>query len=228
MGFRVLLVDFDAQASLTYSLGIEDTGATIAEVLSGEKSVMEALVEREGMHVLPSGRALADVELSIAQAEEKYHHLKNLISEIEPYDFILIDCPPSLSLLTLNALIASHGVIVPMQMDVLALAGFDALLNTVESVLPLNPALHVLGILPVMFDSRRNISNEILTYLTTNYSAQPFKQPIRASVKVAEAPSFGITALSYAPNSTTANDYRLVASEVVERAKDISIKKNNS
>ncbi len=213
-GAKVLLVDFDAQGSLTYSLGI-DEGVSIAEALLGEISPEKILNEREGMHVMPAATNLADVELAIANAEDRFNHLRNLLASLPKYDFVLIDCPPSLSLLTLNALVASDYVIVPMQMDVLALRGLDSMLETVRKASTLNSRLEVLGILPIMIDPRKNIYQEILNHIKTNYSVRLFDQGIRTSVKAAEAPSFGKSVVGYAPTSTTASDYKDFANEVL-------------
>lgn len=214
-GYRVLLVDFDAQGSLTYSLGIDDDGLTIADAFHGDATVQELIIEREGMHVLPAGSGLADVELAIAKADERFNHLSNLLKVQPHYDFVLIDCPPSLSLLTLNALAASDYIIVPMQMDVLALRGLDSMLETVRKAKVINPRLAVLGILPVMVDTRKNMYQEILEHIQTNYNERVFSQVIHTSVKAAEAPSFGKSVIAYAPQSTTAIDYRALAKEIV-------------
>ena len=223
-GHRTLLVDFDAQGSLSYSLGIDDGCASIAEALLGEVAIDEIVQKRESMDILPAGPTLANVELSIAQADERFNHLKQLLSELPVYEFILIDCPPSLSLLTLNALNASDYVIVPMQMDVLALRGLDSMLETIRKIGPINPQLEVLGILPIMVDARKNIHQEIRNHITTNYSVPLFEHAIHGSVKAAEAPSFGKSVLHYAPSSTTANDYKGLAKEILSVTKSLQNK----
>jgi chromosome partitioning protein len=215
-GHSVLLVDFDAQGSLTYSLGIDDQGPTLADAFHGEISVQQLLHEREGMQILPASSKLADIELAIAKSEERFNHLKNLLNPLLPYDFVLIDCPPSLSLLTLNALVASDYVIVPMQMDVLALRGLDSMLETVVKVKSINPNLSVLGILPIMVDARKNICQEILNHIKSNYAERLFQHVIHTSVKAVEAPSFGKSVVNYAPSSTTAHDYKNFATEVLQ------------
>jgi chromosome partitioning protein len=216
LGHSVLVVDFDAQGSLTYSLGISDDAASIADMLHGDKSAEEVIQERESMHVVPANARLADIELAIAKSSERYNHLANLLASLPAYDFILIDCPPSLSLLTLNALVASSKVLVPMQMDVLALRGLDSMLETIQKVHSLNSNLKVLGVLPMMMDARKNIHQEVLTHIRSNYAVHIFKQPIRACVKAAEAPSFGKSVVHYAPTSATASDYRELAAEIVK------------
>jgi chromosome partitioning protein len=213
-GQRVLLVDFDAQGSLTYSLGINAPEFTITDALLGEATIADALHEREGMDVLPANETLADAELSIARSGERFNHLKALLRPLQEYDFILIDCPPSLSLLTLNALIASDHLIVAMQMDVLALRGLDSILSIVDQLKPLNENLSVLGILAVMVDTRKNMHLEIISHIKSNYQTSLFKQSIRSCVKAAEAPSFGRSVVQHAPSSRTAQDYIAFSNEI--------------
>lgn len=219
-GYKVLLVDFDAQGSLSYSLGIEDGEPTIAELMHGERKVEQVIQERESMHILPAGAALADMEFSMAQSTNRFNHLKNLFEHLPSYDFVLIDCPPSLSLLTLNALAASTHVLVPMQMDVLALRGLDSLLETMSKVNPINPSLSFLGVLPIMIDPRKNIHQEILKHIRSNYNVRIFSNSIRTSVKAAEAPSFGKSLVQYAPASRASEDYQHLAKEVISLARE--------
>lgn len=160
---KVLLVDFDAQGSLSYSLGIDDGAATIADLLHNEKRIEEVIQDRESMQIIPAGSALADIELAIARSAEHFTHLKNQLALVPRYDFILIDCPPSLSLLTLNALAASTHVVVPMQMDVLALRGLDSLMETIVKVKFINPTLSLLGVLPIMVIHARTFIRKSLT-----------------------------------------------------------------
>lgn len=214
-GQSVLLIDLDAQGSLSYSLGINENDHTIAEGLLNEVPVSELLKEREGMDILPAKGTLADVELTLARTENRFTHLQNLLRDLPSYDFVLIDCPPSLSLLTINSLVASDYVIVPMQMDVLALRGLDSIINTVEKIRPLNKRLTVMGILPVMADTRKNIHQEIINHIKTNYITPLFTQTIHTCVKAAEAPSFGKSVMHYAPASSTARDYAAFAKEVM-------------
>jgi chromosome partitioning protein len=207
-GFSTLLVDLDAQGSLSYALGLGDTEHTIAEALVGEVPPRHALNDSEGMFVLSANTSLADVELAMARSESRFGHVKMLLNELPSFDFVLIDCPPSLSLLTLNALVASHAILIPMQLDALALRGLDSMLDTVEKVHSLNPQLTILGILPVMVDPRRNICREISNFIKANYSIKLFQTSIHSNVKAAEAPSFGKSIIRYAPSSSVANDYR--------------------
>ncbi|HEY8938196.1 MAG TPA: ParA family protein [Cyclobacteriaceae bacterium] len=219
-GYRVLLVDFDAQGSLSYSLGIDDNEPTITDLFHGDENANNVIQQREGMDILPANATLADIELAIAKSESRYHHLKDLLNTLSVYDFVLIDCPPSLSLLTLNALTASAYIVVPMQMDVLALRGLDSMLETMQKVQPINPQLSLLGVLPIMVDPRKNIYKEIVSHIKSNYQdVRLFQHSIHTSVKAAEAPSFGKSVVTYAPTSTTANDYKKLAKEIVKQCK---------
>lgn len=214
-GQRVLLIDFDAQGSLSYSLGIPESASTIADLLLGDCLTQDVIIESGGMYVLPADRNLADVELAIAKSTERFSHLQQLMLSLPEFDFVLIDCSPSLSLLTLNALAASDNLIIPMQMDVLALCGLDSMLETISKIRKVNQRLEVMGVLPIMADPRKNIYQEILQHIRTNYNVRVFNSVIRASVKVAEAPSFGKSVVDYAPSSTTAMDYTEFAREVL-------------
>jgi chromosome partitioning protein len=213
-GFKVLLIDFDAQGSLTYSLGINEYQLTIADALLADCRLSDAIQFREGMAIIPSDTSLADVELTLAKAEDRISHLSSLVTTLHEYDFIFIDCAPSLSLLTLNALIASEYVLIPMQMDVLALRGLDSMLTTVKRIKEINQSLEVLGILPVMIDKRKNIHQEVINHIKANYTERVLEQVIHASVRATEAPSFGTSVIAYAPASSTAQDYLQLAKEV--------------
>lgn len=215
IGYKVLLVDLDAQASLTYSLGVENSTRGISEALLGEAQLEELILEREGLHLLPSNENLSDVELSLAQLEDRNHQLQSLLVH-QIYDFVLIDCPPSLSIISINALVASNYVIVPMQMDVLALRGLQSILGIINKIKSLNPSIQVLGVLPVMIDPRKNIHLEILNHIKSNYNTRIFKSQIHTSVKANEAPSFGQSVIRYAPQSRTAQDYKSFAKEMLK------------
>ena len=219
-GLNVLLIDFDAQANLTYSLGIRDDRPGIGEVLMGQADVKGVIKEREGLHVLPASTSLADVEISMAKADNRPTYLKAVLDELPNYDVVLIDCPPSISLLTVNALYASDFVIIPLQMEVLSVRGLDLILDTISAIqATVNPALQVLGVLPVMVDSRKNLNNEITEYIEANYQVRIFAQHIRTNVKASEAPSFGKSVVQYAPSSASAQDYKALTEEFLEIAK---------
>lgn len=217
-GKKVLLIDLDAQGNLSYSLGIVDVDKSLSDLFEGSVDFSDIIHEREGMDVLPSNVQLAEIELSISDVEERESQLKYLLKDcVNAYDYILIDCPPSLSLLTVNALNSADGVIIPMQMEVLSLQGLDLIMETIEKVQAgLNPSLKILGILPVMVDSRRKLSTEVHEHISENYNAYVFGNKIRNNVKASEAPSFGESVLSYAPSSNSAKDYFAFADEFLQ------------
>jgi chromosome partitioning protein len=216
-GCRVLLVDLDAQGNLSYSLGATDAIVTLSDVLFEEASLQDAIVSCEGMHLLPGNMKLADVELALSKIEDRYTVLAHALQPIATnYDYILVDCPPALSLLTVNALSASEGIIIPLQLEVLSVRGLDLMLQSVARVQQsLNPDLCVLGVLPVLVDKRKNLNAEIVSYIQDNYKLKIFKSYIRANVKASEAPSFGASVIQYAPTSSSAQDYISFAAEFV-------------
>lgn len=217
LGKKVLLVDLDAQGNLSYSLGILDVSQSMGQVLLGDKVLSDILLEREGLRVAPATIDLADVEINIAGALARESILKKAISKVKGIDYLLIDCPPSLSLLTINALNAADEVIIPLQMEVLSLQGLDQIITTINQIKGvLNPNLKILGLLPVMVDKRRKLSQEIFDHIEENYKFKIFKSRIRTNVRASEAPSFGKSLISYAPTSNGAKDYISFASEFVE------------
>lgn len=216
-GKKVLLVDLDPQANLSYSLGVTEPNGTIADVFTEAKEFSEVLVERSGVTIVPGSTELVDIEISLVGQEEREMYLKNLLAEAKGYDYIFIDCPPSLSLLTVNALAASNEVVIPLQMEVLTLQGLGQILATVAQVRKtFNAQLKVKGIAVVMFDKRRKLSQEIEDYLHENIEEKVFKNRIRLNVKLAEAPSFGQSILEYEPNSHGARDYLALADEFLK------------
>ncbi|SKC54273.1 ParA family protein [Ohtaekwangia koreensis] len=208
-GYRILLVDLDAQGNLSYSLGAADASATLSDVLFEEATLEDALVSCEGMDLLPGNTKLADVELALSKIDNRYFLLRNALQPaVDKYDFILMDCPPSLSLLTVNALCASDSILIPLQLEVLSVRGLDLILNSISKIQgTLHPGLSILGVLPVLVDMRKNLNTEIVSYINTNYKLKIFESYIRSNVKASEAPSFGSSVIQYAPSSTSAQDY---------------------
>lgn len=217
---KILLLDMDPQGSMGYSLGITKPERTIADVFTEEAAIADVIVKREGMDVIPSDVSLADIELSLAEMKDRNSVLKSILEEVKGYDFILIDCPPSLSLLTVNALCAARRVLVPMQMEVLSLQGLDLISQTIEKISKVfNPELRILGIVPVMVDTRRKLTTEINEHIRENYDFFIFKSQIRANVRASEAPSFGESVITYAPKSNSALDYLALAKEFLSIVK---------
>lgn len=216
-GKSVLIIDLDPQGSLSYSLGVVEVDKSLTEVLYGEVEIGEVIVKREGLDVIPSTISLADVELSLVDAENREGRLKELLAQLPGYDFILIDCPPSLSMLTVNALTTSDYVLIPMLMEVLSLQGLDLISETLQKIQKtLNPDLSVLGILPVMVDRRRKLSSEVFDHINANYNFRMFDTQIRPNVRASEAPSFGQSVITYAPTSNSAIDYQDLCEEMLK------------
>lgn len=213
-GKKVLLVDLDPQANLSYSLGITEPNLTLANIFTDGKMLDDVLVEKSFVTVLPGSNELVDIEISMVNQPDRETFLKKILEDAKGYDYIFIDCPPSLSLLTVNALAASQEVVIPLQMEVLTLQGLGQILATIKQVQSsINPKLKVKGIVVVMFDKRRKLSTEVEDYLHENFAEPVFKNRIRLNVKLAEAPSFGQSILEYDLSSNGAKDYLALANE---------------
>ena len=217
LGKKVLLIDLDAQGNLSYSFGIPDDVPTIADVIIGNKKMDEVIIEREGLHIIPSNMFLADIELSIQGVKDRLFVLKHLFDEyLKQYDYVLIDCSPSKSLLTINALVFADEVITTILLDVLSVQGLNQINRTIYDVKRgYNKNLSFIGVLPVNVDLRNNISKEILTFIEQNFDIPLIKTYIRSCIKFAEAPSFGESIFAYSPNSTGAEDYHILAKEII-------------
>ncbi|MBJ6119688.1 ParA family protein [Pontibacter sp. BT310] len=218
LGKRVLLLDLDPQGNLSYSLAVTEPKATLADAFLGNATLQDVLIEKDGLWIAPGSNELVDVEISLVSQPEREKFLQSMLKDLKGFDYILIDCPPSLSVLTLNALTASTEVLIPLQMEVLTLQGLDQILNTVEKVKKaFNSKLKIKGIVVVMFDMRRKLSQEVLDYLQQNIKEYIFKQNIRLNVKLAEAPSFGRSIIDYDATSNGAKDYMALADEFISR-----------
>jgi chromosome partitioning protein len=221
LGRRVLLIDLDPQAAATYSLGIdpEELDLTLYNVMvRREGSITEIIYKTpvERMHLVPSNLDLAAAELDLFRNYTRERVLRDALAPIvDEYDYILIDCPPSLTLLTVNAFVAATEVLIPLQTHLLSLRGVHRLLSTVNEVAQLNPDIKILGILPTMYDSRSNLNKEILANIGQVYSGRVFKSVIRYGVVAAEAPGQGVPIRLYARNSPVARCYQELAAEIV-------------
>jgi len=214
MGKKILLIDFDPQANLTYSFGIRNPKNTIVEVLQGKQTIQTILVKKEGLDIAPSSSLLADLEVSIINKIGREQLLKDRLKGLKEYDYVFIDSPPSLSILTINALTTAGEVLIPLQMEILSLQGLTQLLKTIDEVKNvLNKKLSITGIVVSMYDGRRRLSSEILNEIKNNLKEKVFNSVIRICVKIAESPSFAKSVLSYAPSSEGAIDYKNLAKE---------------
>jgi chromosome partitioning protein len=222
-GKRVLLVDLDPQGNATMGSGIDKAGlqSNLYEVLIGDTTIADARVRSEvgGYDVLPANRELAGAEIDLVQMEERERQLKNALDTVAlEYDFILIDCPPTLSLLTLNGLAAAHGVIIPMQCEYFALEGLSDLVNTIKRVhRNINPQLRVIGLLRVMFDPRMTLQQQVSAQLEAHFGDKVFATVVPRNVRLAEAPSYGMPGVVYDRASRGAQAYISFGAEMIER-----------
>ncbi len=220
LGKSVLLVDLDPQAHLTYGLGIHahELDYTVYEVLRGEVSAAEAIVHRDGLEVLPSSLSLSAAEMELSSMAGREYLLKEALADLPPHDFVLLDCPPSLGLLTLNALTAAQEVFIPLQTEFLALQGMSKLVDTVKVVKKrLNPDLNISGIIGTQFDARKNLNREVVDKIREYFADKLFETLIHDNVALAEAPSYGQTIFEYRPDCRGAQDYLALSQETVAR-----------
>jgi chromosome partitioning protein len=221
---RVLLIDVDPQGNASSGLGVNgnDKPNSVYEVLIGAISVREAITPTAlaNLDLIPSGQRLSGAEVELVTMESRESRLKGAISELrDEYDYILVDCPPSLGLLTLNALTAADSVLIPLQCEYLALEGLTQLIGAIRRVQEhLNPGLRIEGVLLTMFDARLNLSQQVAEEARRFFSDRVYRSVIPRNVKLSEAPSFGKPIVLYDPHSTGAESYRELAREVLEHA----------
>ena len=213
LGKKVLVVDMDPQGNTTSGLGIDKEQAV-------EDAIMES--EYENLSVLPSNINLAAAEIELVGAEEKEYILKKAIDKVKKnYDFVLIDCPPSLSMLTINAMCAADTVLVPIQCEYYALEGLSQLIHTINLVQDrLNPDLEIEGVVFTMYDARTNLSLQVVENVKNNLDQNIYKTIIPRNVRLAEAPSYGMPITRYDKRSTGAESYRRLAEEVIHRGEE--------
>jgi chromosome partitioning protein len=220
---RVLLIDLDPQGNATMGAGVDKAQLlnSVYQVLLGMVDLREALQNSESgkFDVLPANRDLAGAEIEMVELEQRELRLRQALATVEAdYDFILIDCPPALSMLTLNGLCAAHGVIIPMQCEYYALEGLSDLVNTIKVVhAKMNPELKVIGLLRVMFDPRMMLSQQVSIQLEKHFGDKVFKTIIPRNVRLAEAPSYGIPGVIFDPASKGAQAYTSFGKELVAR-----------
>ena len=223
IGQRVLMVDLDPQGNATMGSNVDKRALALSvyDVLLESASVDEAAVlsEKCGYHVLGANRELAGAEIELVEVERREKRLKAALAEVaDRYDFILIDCPPSLSMLTLNGLCSAHGVIVPMQCEYFALEGLTDLVNTIKQVhANLNTELKIIGLLRVMFDPRITLQQQVSDQLKSHFGDKVFDTVIPRNVRLAEAPSYGLPGVVFDPAAKGSHAYLAFASEMVAR-----------
>ncbi len=220
---KVLLIDTDPQANATSGVGIDKAAISqsIYNILVDEVNINDVIIKTayENLDIVPSSIALAGAEVELVSAISREQRMKNAILEIkEKYDYVVIDCPPSLGLITLNSLTAANGVIIPVQTEYYALEGLSQLMNTFNIVRKhLNSKLDIFGVLLTMTDSRTNISNQVAEQVREHFKDKAFETVIARTVRLSEAPSFGEPIIEYAKNSNGAKQYLALAKEVIER-----------
>lgn len=226
-GQRVLAIDFDPQGNTTSGLGLEkgDIENTVYELLMGDCTIDQCTIPsiQERLDVMPSDIDLSGAEIELLDREEKESILKKNLAQIAGrYDFILIDCPPSLNLLTINALTAADTVLVPIQCEYYALEGLSQVLKTIRLVQKrLNPGLEIEGVVFTMYDSRTNLSLQVVENVKEHLNENIYKTIIPRNVRLAEAPSHGMPINLYDNRSTGAESYRLLAAEVISRGEEL-------
>ncbi|MEX1147198.1 MAG: ParA family protein [Sphingomonadales bacterium] len=223
VGNRVLIVDLDPQGNASTGFGIDRHARDCSsyEILMGEATIADAVVPSAvpGLHLVASTVDLSGAELELINAERRNYRLRDAFgAAARDYDYILIDCPPSLNLLTLNALTAAHAVLVPLQCEFFALEGLSLLLKTVERVRAnFNPGLEILGVVLTMFDRRNNLSDQVARDVRGFLGEKVYETVIPRNVRVSEAPSHGKPALLYDHNCAGSQAYIRLASEVLRR-----------
>ncbi len=221
---KVLVIDMDPQGNTTSGLGIDrnDDIYTVYDLLIDECSAEDCIIKTDyrNLSVIPSNSNLAGAEIELLEIDDKEYLLSNRLKEVkDKYDYIFIDCPPSLSILTLNAMCAADSVIIPIQCEYYALEGLTQILNTIELVKErLNDKLEVEGIVFTMFDGRNNLSSDVVANVKENLDIRLFDTIIPRNVRLAEAPSYGMPVIYYDNRSTGATSYRYLAKEVVKRS----------
>lgn len=222
-GKRILLIDMDPQGNASVGCGVDsgEVESTIYDVLLLETTVKQAIIKTEcGVDVLTANGDLAGAQVELLNEIGRELRLQKALAPIQQdYDYIFIDCPPALNVLTINALVASNSVMIPMQCEYFALEGLSALISTVRKIREtLNPKLSIEGLLRTMFDGRNSLSNEVSRQLQTHFGDKVYNTVVPRNVRLAEAPSYGEPAISYAPDSKGAKAYIDLADEILRNA----------
>lgn len=222
-GKKTLLVDIDPQANASSGVGV-DTRAikkTIYEVLIGEINIEEALIttEFENLSVLPANQNLVGAEIELVLAQKREFKLKEVLTKTNSFDYVVIDCPPSLGILTLNAIVSARLLLVPLQCEYYSLEGLGHLIKTIKIVKrELNPKLEIIGILLTMFDGRNNLAKNVYDEILKHFGDKVFKSIIPRNVRLSEAPSYGMPIYRFDPSSKGSISYKQFVDEFLERS----------
>ena len=217
---KILLLDLDPQAHLTYCLGLETPGPdqTVHGLLRGAAALGEVTQQKGKLRIVPASLSLSGVEVEFASQPGREVLLKEALAQAGEYEFVLMDCPPNLGLMTVMALTAAHGVLIPLQAEFLSLQSLSRLMETVRVVKKrLNPALEIAGIIVSRFVRRKRLSREVTDKLTEYFADKLYATAIRDNVSLAEAPSFGLDIFSYKPKSNGAKDFSALCREFLKR-----------
>lgn len=220
-GKKTLLIDFDPQGNMTSGVGGSSSGKGVYQVISGLRELKEIIIPTQvrNLFLAPSSIDLSGATIELVEKENRNDFLKNAVATVEAdYDFILIDCPPSLGILTLNGLNAAREVIIPLQCEYFALEGLSLILQTIGLVQKsMNSSLRISGILLTMFDGRTRLSQEVVRQVTEYFGDRVFKTIVPRNVRLSEAPSHGLPVMQYDPTCIGARSYEAVAEELINR-----------
>jgi chromosome partitioning protein len=226
LGKRVLLIDFDPQSNTTIAFGHVPGSleTSIYDVILGDATAADTLLQiSENLDLLPSSIDLAGAEVELAHQIGRESILKDRLAALTDYEYVFVDCPPSLGLLNVNALTYVDEIFIPLQCEFFALQGISLLMKTIDIVQSrLNPGLTITGVIPCMYDARTSLAKEVVSEITSHFGDAVFQTKIRTNVRLAEAPSHGETIFQYAPESNGAEDYRNLAAEVAGVALEIA------
>ncbi len=216
-GHRVLMIDMDPQANLTYSLRMAPTKLypTIYQVLKGQATIEESIMKHESIDIVPSSIELSGAEMELVNEPGREMLLRRALESVTNYDYVLIDCPPNLGLLTLNAFTAVKEVFIVLQSEYLALHGLSKLIDVIKVVKDrLNSDIDVTGVICTLFDKRKNLNKEVVEHIKEHFGSKVFKTIIRDNVALAEAPSYHKTIFEYDQDSYGAEDYMSLSKEI--------------
>lgn len=223
-GHQVLMIDLDPQANLTYALGIaaHELDVSVYDLLKGDAPLTDVLLDRdERLQLIPASLELSGAEMALANVAGREFLLREALESFTEPDYVLIDCPPSLGLLTINALTSAQEIYVPVQTEFLALQGMSTLIQTIEVVQRrLNRDLKLSGIIATRYDKRKTLNREVVEKISEHFGNKVFKTYIRENVSLAESPSYGQTIFEYRPNSNGAKDFLTLCKEVIGRRAD--------
>ena len=226
LGQKVLALDLDPQGNLTSGLGVDkdEVESSVYDLIIGEAEIEECICKEviENLDVLPSNINLSAAEIELIGVDDKEYIIKNAMESVKDnYDFIIIDCPPALSMLTINAMTTANSVLVPIQCEYYALEGLSQLIHTINLVQErLNPELYIEGVVFTMYDARTNLSLQVVENVKDNLEQTIYKTIIPRNIRLAEAPSYGMPIHLYDPKSTGAESYMMLAEEVIHKGEE--------